>query len=100
MMLSEMLELPTAQWSAVYDEQGHLLEGCTVTGEDAVLAEFLQAWQLVEGADALGDDAPFDERMAAQSEAADYLEGIARMLRKYPVPEWQTSAYIDTEGMR
>lgn len=99
-MLAEMLELPTARWDAIYDDDGNLLEGCTVTGEDAALAEVLQAWQLIEDADAIGDDAPTEDRMAAQAKAADYLEGIASLLRRYPVPEWQTSAYVNTEGMR
>lgn len=99
-MIEEMQQMPTAQWDGFYGEDGTLYDGVAVTGEDAVLAELMEAWELIRTAEAFdsGNPSEDEDAMAAQGRAADYLENIARMLREYPIAEWRTAVYAGLAG--
>lgn len=94
-MIEEMKRMPTARWDGFYGEDGTLCDGVAVTGEDAVLAELIGAWELIQTAETFdcGSLTEREDVMAAQGRAADYLENIARMLREFPIAEWRTAVY-------
>lgn len=83
-MLSEVGQMPTAKWDAYYDN-GVLFEGYEVSGEDAVLASLMDAWERIEAAAGDAD---------AQEDAADFLQGVVDALRDTPIGEWRTGCYL------
>lgn len=91
-MIRELSQMPTAEWGAYYDG-GLLFEGYEVTGEDAALAELMEAWELIEDAEA-DADVSREDGMAAQAKAADHLQRVADMLRAVPLSEWRTGCYL------
>lgn len=95
-VIQELSQMPTAEWGAYYDH-GMLFEGYEVTGEDAALAELMEAWERIEDAVSEGDVSR-EDGMAAQAEAADQLQRVADMLRTVPLSEWRTGCYLSAVG--
>lgn len=91
-MVDEVSGMPTAEWDAFFDDAGNLFEGYEATGDDAALVELMGAWERIEDAYAVSADSPGDG-MAAQEEAADYLQHVVDMLRSVPVSKWKTGCY-------